>query len=154
LSIVYGLLTTTAMTQMHRQGGDAASSAAPPARHRISRHHGWSTTKVVGVGIFCFVGGMQVDRGSIVQINLSTRFPHTASANDGKVDPAGDAALVGDDGAKEVATLAKVFKEASDTPVDIISLLGERHSGTNWITDHLQECFGDRVKVSKKTRVY
>jgi hypothetical protein len=96
---------------------------------------------------------MQVDRGSIVQINLSTRFPHTASANDGKVDPAGDAALVGDDGAKEVATLAKVFKEASDTPVDIISLLGERHSGTNWITDHLQECFGDRVEVSGKTVV-
>jgi len=28
-----------------------------------------------------------------------------------------------------------------------ISLIGERHSGTNWITDHLQECFGDQLQV-------
>lgn len=49
---------------------------------------------------------------------------------------------------KEIAvTAAKVFKKASDAPLDIISLLGERHSGTNWITDHLQECFGVRIKV-------
>mmetsp|Transcript_13618 Transcript_13618/g.29444 ORF Transcript_13618/g.29444 Transcript_13618/m.29444 type:complete len:414 (+) Transcript_13618:190-1431(+) len=28
-----------------------------------------------------------------------------------------------------------------------ISLIGERHSGTNWITDHLVDCFGDQIKV-------
>lgn len=28
-----------------------------------------------------------------------------------------------------------------------ISLIGERHSGTNWITDHLQECFGDQLQI-------
>jgi len=32
-------------------------------------------------------------------------------------------------------------------PVTSINLLGERHSGTNWITDHLVDCFGDRIKV-------
>jgi hypothetical protein len=36
-------------------------------------------------------------------------------------------------------------------PVEKIILLGERHSGTNWITDHLTECFdikvGDRVNI-------
>ena len=32
-------------------------------------------------------------------------------------------------------------------PVESIILLGERHSGTNWITDHLMECFQDQVKV-------
>ena len=26
-------------------------------------------------------------------------------------------------------------------------LLRERHSSTNWTTDYLDECFGDRVKV-------
>jgi hypothetical protein len=36
----------------------------------------------------------------------------------------------------------------STTPIERIVLLGERHSGTNWITDHLDECFGDRVIVS------
>jgi hypothetical protein len=32
-------------------------------------------------------------------------------------------------------------------PVDKIVLLGERHSGTNWITDHLQDCFAHRIQV-------
>jgi hypothetical protein len=39
-------------------------------------------------------------------------------------------------------------KIADSTPIERIVLLGERHSGTNWITDHLDECFGDRVIVS------
>lgn len=28
-----------------------------------------------------------------------------------------------------------------------IILIGERHSGTNWITDHLVDCFGDQINV-------
>lgn len=32
-------------------------------------------------------------------------------------------------------------------PVEKIVLLGERHSGTNWITDHLRECFQGDLKV-------
>ncbi|KAL7555236.1 hypothetical protein ACHAWF_019037 [Thalassiosira exigua] len=28
-----------------------------------------------------------------------------------------------------------------------IDLIGERHSGTNWITDHLRDCFGDQIPV-------
>jgi ABC-type microcin C transport system permease subunit YejE len=28
-----------------------------------------------------------------------------------------------------------------------IHLIGERHSGTNWITDHLKACFGHAVPV-------
>jgi hypothetical protein len=39
-------------------------------------------------------------------------------------------------------------KTADTSPIERIVLLGERHSGTNWITDHLDECFGDRVIVS------
>jgi hypothetical protein len=31
--------------------------------------------------------------------------------------------------------------------VTSITLIGERHSGTNWITDHLNECFGDDLQV-------
>ncbi|KAL7484707.1 hypothetical protein ACHAW6_011150 [Cyclotella cf. meneghiniana] len=33
-------------------------------------------------------------------------------------------------------------------PVDKIVLLGERHSGTNWITDHLQDCFAHGIQVT------
>ncbi|KAL7465400.1 hypothetical protein ACHAXS_005721 [Conticribra weissflogii] len=32
-------------------------------------------------------------------------------------------------------------------PVTNIALIGERHSGTNWITDHLQDCFGEDILV-------
>ena len=32
--------------------------------------------------------------------------------------------------------------------VTAISLMGERHSGTNWIADHLTKCFGDELAVS------
>ena len=32
-------------------------------------------------------------------------------------------------------------------PIKKIILLGERHSGTNWITDHLSECFRGDLKV-------
>ena len=34
------------------------------------------------------------------------------------------------------------------TKVSTINLIGERHSGTNWITDHLRDCFGDQIEVS------
>ena len=110
--------------------------------------------KVVGVGIFCFVGG-RLNQGSMVQINnFSSHFPHATSAKNGEISSGSDEAPVDDDAKEIAATAAKVFKKASGAPVDIISLLGERHSGTNWITDHLQECFGDRIQVSGKTRVY
>jgi len=33
-------------------------------------------------------------------------------------------------------------------PVQQIILLGERHSGTNWINDHLEDCFNENIKVS------
>ena len=36
---------------------------------------------------------------------------------------------------------------AHDGPVSTINLIGERHSGTNWITDHLEDCFGDQIQV-------
>ncbi|KAL7544211.1 hypothetical protein ACHAWF_007591 [Thalassiosira exigua] len=32
-------------------------------------------------------------------------------------------------------------------PYTSINLIGERHSGTKWIKDHLQDCFGDRIPV-------
>jgi hypothetical protein len=40
------------------------------------------------------------------------------------------------------------FNKAVNKPVEKIILLGERHSGTNWITDHLTECFqNDHLEV-------
>ena len=41
-----------------------------------------------------------------------------------------------------------VDKPNNDEPVKQIILLGERHSGTNWITDHLNGCFD--IKVSTR----
>ena len=89
----------------------------------------------------------------MVQINFSSHFPHATWAKNSTIGSGSDKTPVDDDAKAMIATAAKVFKKALDTPVDIISLLGERHSGTNWITDHLQACFGDRIQVSGKTRV-
>lgn len=38
--------------------------------------------------------------------------------------------------------------EGDQYQVTNIALIGERHSGTNWITDHLQDCFGEDILVS------
>ncbi|KAL7467565.1 hypothetical protein ACHAXS_007811 [Conticribra weissflogii] len=39
------------------------------------------------------------------------------------------------------------IKEGTE-PLTKIILLGERHSGTNWITDHLEECFAEDIEVT------
>eukprot|EP00569_Conticribra_weissflogii_P005876 CAMPEP_0171341856 /NCGR_PEP_ID=MMETSP0878-20121228/12267_1 /TAXON_ID=67004 /ORGANISM="Thalassiosira weissflogii, Strain CCMP1336" /LENGTH=312 /DNA_ID=CAMNT_0011844311 /DNA_START=177 /DNA_END=1115 /DNA_ORIENTATION=- len=44
-------------------------------------------------------------------------------------------------------TVGMTIKEGSE-PVTKIILLGERHSGTNWITDHLEECFAKDIEVT------
>jgi hypothetical protein len=50
---------------------------------------------------------------------------------------------------KTVTTVASsIRRKLQDTSKVIsISLIGERHSGTNWITDHLNECFADDLIV-------
>ena len=37
-------------------------------------------------------------------------------------------------------------------PVTSINLIGERHSGTNWITDHLKDCVSSLQDVHQKLR--
>ena len=46
---------------------------------------------------------------------------------------------------EEETTLTTTTSSSSSPPVEKIILLGERHSGTNWITDHLTECFDIEV---------
>jgi hypothetical protein len=37
-------------------------------------------------------------------------------------------------------------QEQEESPTTLV-LLGERHSGTKWMTAHLEECFGLKVQV-------
>lgn len=37
--------------------------------------------------------------------------------------------------------------EEDDSVVTTIALIGERHSGTNWIANHLEQCFGDDLQI-------
>ena len=46
---------------------------------------------------------------------------------------------------KEEEEETTLITTSSSPPVEKIILLGERHSGTNWITDHLIECFDIEV---------
>ena len=48
---------------------------------------------------------------------------------------------------EEETTLLTTTSSSSSPPVEKIILLGERHSGTNWITDHLTECFDIEVMI-------
>ncbi len=52
---------------------------------------------------------------------------------------------------QDSATPTAAIEPSSPTePVEQIILLGERHSGTNWITDHLAECFDVKVSVWRR----
>ena len=61
---------------------------------------------------------------------------------------------VDDDGVETRSEIQVVVEEEENKPIGDLSkppeklvLLGERHGGTNWITDHLAACFGDRIQV-------
>ena len=40
--------------------------------------------------------------------------------------------------------------EVTEGRIKSIHLIGERHSGTNWITGHLQTCFGEKLTVKNR----
>lgn len=47
-----------------------------------------------------------------------------------------------------ISTAVEKAPSTKHKPEEKIVLLGERHSGTNWITDHLTECFqSDHIEV-------
>ena len=49
----------------------------------------------------------------------------------------------------------KFIRTANPRPlIKTISLVGERHSGTKWITSQLVDCFGDQVKVLNRYTRY
>ncbi len=51
--------------------------------------------------------------------------------------------------AVESTAAEKKAPPTNHKPKDKIVLLGERHSGTNWITDHLEACFqSSKIEVS------
>lgn len=60
--------------------------------------------------------------------------------------------VTGDSTAKDVSSGLVLDRDQTSLadlqPVEKIALLGERHSGTNWITDHLRDCFGRDIEVS------
>ena len=127
-----------------------------------------NSLKILFVAVLSFIGGMQIDRGFIVQIYFddsrsdepvvrseNNQFDDTSPISfvDNNVD---DAIVVKetDTNNNDIQVAAeKEEKPRGDImskPVEKIVLLGERHGGTNWITDHLEDCFGDRIEVSKE----
>lgn len=56
----------------------------------------------------------------------------------------GDKTVVAD------SLIRRRLQEDDTSTVTSISLIGERHSGTNWITDHLTKCFSDDLTVRMK----
>jgi len=168
--------------------------------------------KILFVAVLCFIGGMQLDRGFIVQIYFddngsdetvirsldenenrsfegnspSAIVENDADANVALADGAEttngiqvvaeeeikpndvDATVVSDDaetasavddGVETRSEIQVVVEEEENKPIGDLSkppeklvLLGERHGGTNWITDHLAACFGDRIEVRYEER--
>ena len=57
------------------------------------------------------------------------------------------AAKAFDDSGREGKMLSMHIEQRPLRSIKTINLIGERHSGTKWITKHLKDCFGDQVKV-------
>ncbi len=87
-----------------------------------------NSLRILLVAVLSFIGGMQIDRGFIVQIYFDD------SRSDEPV----------------VVRSENKPRGGTSKPVEKIVLLGERHGGTNWITDHLTDCFGDRIEVRRR----
>lgn len=86
-----------------------------------------SRMKLIGISLLCIVGSI---------LYRETIFDIIKSGSGGV--RLGKQQSVNDDGSSDI--------EKKISPTQII-LLGERHSGTNWITDYLIDCFGDDMKV-------
>jgi hypothetical protein len=155
------------------RGGVSSSSGGSSGGGGIMRN----SLKILFIAVLSFIGGMQIDRGFIVQIYFDDSrndAPALRSevGNNNKFDAASSTtslSLVDNDTDVEVEVVVDgtetqdgtqvevlVEDEAEEKntprgdmskPVEKIVLLGERHGGTNWITDHLAECFGDRIEV-------
>jgi hypothetical protein len=121
-----------------------------------------NSLKILFVAVLSFIGGMQLDRGFIVQIyfddsksempvirstNIRSDSDSTNKNNNNINNYYGAAEIMDEEDVKEEEEEKRRDDIIMAKPVEKIVLLGERHGGTNWITDHLADCFGDRVEV-------
>jgi len=90
--------------------------------------------KLIGISLLCFAG-------SILYKETIFDITNSGSSIIGGA-PLGKQQSVNNDGSSD-----QNEKKISPLGIKQIILLGERHSGTNWITDYLVDCFGDDIKV-------
>ena len=95
--------------------------------------------KLIGISLLCIVGSL-LYRETIFDIISSGSSSSVGGTRLGKQQQS-----VNNDGSSD----QNVEKKRSPKGIQIqqIILLGERHSGTNWITDYLVDCFGEDIKV-------
>jgi len=91
--------------------------------------------KLIGISLLCIVGSI-LYRETIFDIINSGSSSSVVGARLGKQQQS-----VINDGSSDVE------KKSISPTIQQVILLGERHSGTNWITDYLVDCFGDDIKV-------
>eukprot|EP00571_Detonula_confervacea_P007757 CAMPEP_0172325308 /NCGR_PEP_ID=MMETSP1058-20130122/53658_1 /TAXON_ID=83371 /ORGANISM="Detonula confervacea, Strain CCMP 353" /LENGTH=399 /DNA_ID=CAMNT_0013041821 /DNA_START=81 /DNA_END=1280 /DNA_ORIENTATION=+ len=143
-------------------------ATADGSRNRSNNNNGGQLytlhLKLLGAAALCFTGGMHFFRESIhllitQQLSSPDKSPQTMmSTMDAAVmahgtDIEDDGMIISEPRMENPNNVAKHVKEASTKPtkpVEHIILLGERHSGTNWITDHLIECFNEDIKVTNE----
>jgi len=92
--------------------------------------------KLIGISLLCFAGSI-LYRETLFDIINSGSSSSVVGVRLGKQQ------LVNNDGSSD----QNYVEKKSLTSIQQIILLGERHSGTNWITDYLVDCFGDDIKV-------
>ena len=93
--------------------------------------------KLIGISLLCFAG-------SILYRETIFDIINSGSSGVGGVRLGKQQQSVINDGSSDQKYIEK---KISPTSIEQIILLGERHSGTNWITDYLIDCFGDEIKV-------
>ena len=90
--------------------------------------------KLIGITLLCFAGSI---------LYRETIFDIIGSSNSIGGVRLGKQQSVNNGGSSD-QNYEKKISQAQ------IILLGERHSGTNWITDYLIDCFSDDIKVRFK----
>ena len=91
--------------------------------------------------IISFVFHLKPEKILVAQTNKDTNAIHHHRADDNILS---DYAVAEDE--NTTTTHSKTIKS--------INLIGERHSGTKWITSQLDDCFGDRIDVKNRYTRY
>ena len=116
----------------------SGSSPSNPCRLVGLKYVSGLIIAVIAGAVLYMTFGVSTGGGGSVATNF-LGFVDDTTAKDVSAGPVMDKAVFGGQSTN--------VEQDFEFEIERVALLGERHSGTNWITDHLRECFGQAIEV-------